>query len=144
MEKAKVLVIYTGGTIGMVPADGSDPASPLKPAGPEPFLHYLANPLEGVAWDIVGLADSAGDVLPPLDSSDVGPGHWTVLAAQIASAYERYDGFVVLHGTDTMAYTAAAVSFLCENLTKPVVFTGSQLPIFASRSDAPGNFFQRW
>ncbi len=140
MEKAKVLVIYTGGTIGMVPADGSDPASPLKPAGPEPFLHYLANPLEGVAWDIVGLADSAGGVLPPLDSSDVGPGHWTVLAAQIASAYERYDGFVVLHGTDTMAYTAAAVSFLCENLAKPVVFTGSQLPIFASRSDAPGNF----
>jgi len=53
MEKAKVLVIYTGGTIGMVPADGSDPASPLKPAGPEPFLHYLANPLEGANENVM-------------------------------------------------------------------------------------------
>jgi L-asparaginase len=139
MATAKVLVIYTGGTIGMVPADARDPASPLRPGGPEPFLRAVANPLDGVAWEMVALADGAGGVLPPLDSSDVGPRHWAALAAQVAAAYERYDGFVVLHGTDTMAYSASALSFLLENLGKPVVFTGSQLPILASRSDAPGN-----
>lgn len=140
MAEARVLVIYTGGTIGMVPADPGDHASPLVPAPQERLIAYVANPLDGVHWRIAGLDDGEGGVLPPLDSSDIGPRHWVAIARQIALNYDRYDGFVVLHGTDTMAYSAAAVSFLCENLGKPVVFTGSQLPIFASRSDAPGNF----
>jgi len=137
--RSKILVIYTGGTIGMVPEDAADPASPLVPAGRERLAQAIVNHPENIAWDLAGLDDGAGGTLPPLDSSDVGPVHWTALAAQIAAAYERYDGFIVLHGTDTMAYSAAALSFLLENLGKPVVFTGSQLPIFASRSDAPGN-----
>ncbi len=137
--QTKVLVIYTGGTIGMVPADAADPASPLVPAGRERLARAIVNHPAEIEWDLAGLDDGAGGTLPPLDSSDVGPAHWTALAAQIASAYARYDGFIVLHGTDTMAYSAAALSFLLENLAKPVVFTGSQLPIFASRSDAPGN-----
>jgi L-asparaginase len=137
--RAKVLVIYTGGTIGMVPEDAADPDSPLVPAGRERLARAIVNPPDAIDWDLAGLADGAGGTLPPLDSSDVGPRHWTALAAQIAAAYAEYDGFVVLHGTDTMAYSAAALSFLLENLGKPVVFTGSQLPIFVSRSDAPGN-----
>ena len=137
--RAKVLVIYTGGTMGMVPADEADPDSPLVPAGRDRLARAIVNPPGDIDWDLIGLADGAGGTLPPLDSSDVGPGHWTALAAQIAAAYADYDGFVVLHGTDTMAYSAAALSFLLENLGKPVVFTGSQLPIFVSRSDAPGN-----
>ncbi len=137
--RAKVLVIYTGGTIGMVPEAAADPESPLVPAGRERLARAIVNHPDDIDWDLAGLADGAGGTLPPLDSSDVGPDHWTALAAQIVGAYERYDGFIVLHGTDTMAYSAAALSFLLENLRKPVVFTGSQLPIFASRSDAPGN-----
>src|SRR5579859_5863930 len=94
---AKVLVIYTGGTIGMVPKDAGDPASPLVPAGRERLAQAITTPPAGIDWDLAGLADGAGGTLPPLDSSDVGPVHWTALAAQIEAAYDRYDGFIVLH-----------------------------------------------
>lgn len=137
--QAKVLVIYTGGTIGMVPGDEQDPDSPLVPAERDRLARAIAEHPSGIGWDLAGLTDPAGTAIPPLDSSDVGPRHWTALAVQIEAGYAEYDGFVVLHGTDTMAYSAAALSFLLENLGKPVVFTGSQLPIFASRSDAPAN-----
>lgn len=75
----------------------------------------------------------------PIDSSNVNPGHWELLGQMIYDNYEDYDGFVVLHGTDTMAFTASAISFMLENLNKPVIFTGAQLPISASRSDAREN-----
>ena len=76
---------------------------------------------------------------PPIDSSDMSPARWTDLSHTIADHYDQYDGFVVLHGTDTMAYTASALSYMLENLTKPVVFTGSQLPIGQLRTDGKEN-----
>ena len=76
----------------------------------------------------------------PVDSSDVGPEHWRQMAQMIEQAYDEHDGFIILHGTDTMAYTSSALSFIFENLAKPVVITGSQLPIAATRTDAPLNF----
>ena len=76
---------------------------------------------------------------PPMDSSDIGPEIWIKIAEIIASNYDEFDGFVVLHGTDTMAYTASAMSFMLENLSKPVIFTGSQLPIGVLRTDGKEN-----
>ena len=75
----------------------------------------------------------------PIDSSDMNTGHWQDMARAIADNYDRYDGFVVLHGTDTMAYTASALSFMLENLSKPVIITGSQLPIGEVRTDGEEN-----
>ena len=76
---------------------------------------------------------------PPLDSSDMHTAHWEDIARSIVENYDRYDGFVVLHGTDTMAYTASALSFMLENLRKPVIITGSQLPIGEVRTDGEEN-----
>lgn len=76
---------------------------------------------------------------PPIDSSDMSPSLWTDLSHVIADSYDQYDGFVVLHGTDTMSYTASALSYMLENLTKPVIFTGSQLPIGQLRTDGKEN-----
>jgi L-asparaginase len=137
----KVLVIYTGGTIGMVPRDPNNPASPLTPAPKERLIQYIPNPLEGgIAWDIRSLIDDAGNAVGPLDSSSVGPKHWGYMAKAIEEGYNDYDGFVILHGTDTMAYTGSALSFLLRNLAKPVIITGSQLPIYKHRTDAVLNF----
>ena len=72
---------------------------------------------------------------PPLDSSDIGPEIWVRMAEIIYKNYHQYDGFVILHGTDTMAYSASALSFMLDNITKPVIFTGSQLPINVLRTD---------
>lgn len=136
---AKVLVIYTGGTIGSVPSDPADPRSPLRPADPEQLAAYVPNPLNGIRWDLTGLTDGNGAPVPPLDSSSVGPKHWVWMAEKVAESYDRYDGFVLLHGTDTMAYTGSALSFLLRRLGKPVVVTGSQIPIFRPRTDAVVN-----
>ena len=76
---------------------------------------------------------------PPIDSSDVNPTHWQQLAMEIGKRYDKFDGFVVLHGTDTMAYTASALSFMLEHLHKPVIITGSQLPIGEVRTDGEEN-----
>jgi L-asparaginase len=76
---------------------------------------------------------------PPIDSSDINPSHWQHIAEQIGRHYDKFDGFVVLHGTDTMAYTASALSFMLENLRKPVIITGSQLPIGEVRTDGEEN-----
>ena len=77
---------------------------------------------------------------PLIDSSNAHPGYWTELATVIEKSYDTYDGFVVLHGTDTMSYTASALSFMLENLNKPVIFTGSQLPLGVLRTDGRENF----
>jgi len=135
--KTQVLVIYTGGTIGMVHSDPANRASPLRP-GTEAELRAairIDNPLDGIAWDLKPLTDLAGSPLGALDSSSVGPREWRFMAAKIAENYDAYDGFVILHGTDTMAYTASALSFLLEKLDKPVIMTGSQLPIANARTD---------
>lgn len=127
---ASILIIYTGGTIGMKedPADGT-----LKPfdfsqiLAEVPELGKFAVRIDSYTFD------------PLIDSSDVEPSLWVSLAQIISSRFEDYDGFVILHGTDTMAYSASTLSFMLEGLTKPVVFTGSQLPIGVPRTDGKEN-----
>lgn len=127
---ASILIIYTGGTIGMKedPMDGT-----LKPFD---FSQIMEEVPELNKYDV--RIDSYTFV-PLIDSSDVEPSLWISLAEIIRDRYEDYDGFVILHGTDTMAYSASALSFMLEGLTKPVVFTGSQLPIGVPRTDGKEN-----
>ena len=127
---SKVLLIYTGGTIGMN-------RNPLTGAlEPFDFEHLIQNVPELRQFDI---EIDTYQFQPPIDSSDMSPARWTDLSHCIADHYDGYDGFVVLHGTDTMAYTASALSYMLENLTKPVIFTGSQLPIGQLRTDGKEN-----
>ncbi len=121
-------LIYTGGTIGMVRR--ADDA--LEPASIDDLLKYAPELNSLGDWDYATLD-------PPRDSVDLGPQDWIELARHIGEHYDAYDGFVILHGTDTMVYTAAALSFLLEGLRKPVILTGAQLPIGAVRNDARNN-----
>jgi len=126
----KILIIYTGGTIGMVNDPNNGMLVPfnfeqIKANVPE--LSRLNYHLDVHSFD------------PVLDSSNIDPKIWKNLAELIYSEYDRYDGFVILHGSDTMAFTASALSFMLENLGKPVVLTGSQLPIGEIRTDAKEN-----
>ena len=129
-SKNAVLLIYTGGTIGMKedPADGT-----LKPFDFTGILEEVPE-LRKFALKIDTYAFN-----PLIDSSDVEPTLWQALARLIRERYDSYDGFVILHGTDTMAYSASALSFMLENLGKPVIFTGSQLPIGSLRTDGKEN-----
>jgi len=117
-------------------------SSPLAPADKAALEAALdgAGRGRGIDWELHSLTVDDGSELGPLDSSAVGPEHWLAIAASIERLYSRYDGFVVIHGTDTLAYTASALSFLLVNLAKPVVVTGSQRPIFFERTDAHQNF----
>ena len=127
---ASLLIIYTGGTIGMKedPMDGT-----LKPFD---FSQIMEEVPELNKFD-VKIDSYTFD--PLIDSSDVEPSLWISLAELIRDRYEAYDGFIILHGTDTMAYSASTLSFMLEGLTKPVVFTGSQLPIGVPRTDGKEN-----
>lgn len=128
--KASLLLIYTGGTIGMK----KDPADQtLKPFDFSQIMEEVPE-LAKFALKI----DSC-TFTPLIDSSDVEPSLWQDLAKLIKSRYDSYDGFVILHGTDTMAYSASMLSFMLHNLDKPVVFTGSQLPIGEPRTDGKEN-----
>ena len=127
----KVLILYTGGTIGMQPTEH----------GYAPCSGYFAGALQAVPdlhserlphWELMELE-------PLLDSSNIAVTEWNRIGAEIAAHYHDYDGFVVLHGTDTMAYTASALSFMLEGLNKPVILTGSQIPLCEPRSDARDN-----
>ena len=126
---ARVLIIYTGGTAGMVP----DASGSLKPFDFSLILEQLPA-LKNLLLELT--VTSFPD---PIDSSNMGPEQWTMLADIISEYYHEQDGFVILHGTDTMAYTASALSFMLDGLNKPVVFTGAQLPITHPRSDAREN-----
>ena len=128
--KSAVLVIYTGGTIGMKedPQDGTLKPfdfSQIKEEVPE--LNKFQVRIDSYTFN------------PLIDSSDVEPALWVNLAELIHERYDDYDGFVILHGTDTMAYSASALSFMLEGLSKPVIFTGSQLPIGVPRTDGKEN-----
>ena len=128
--QARILLVYTGGTIGM---DVNAATGVLEPLD---FNKLLAHMPE--LQDIPAHVD-VHQFAEPIDSSDMNPRLWAQLVAIIAEHYDNYDGFVILHGTDTMAFTASALSFMLENLTKPVVLTGSQLPIGQLRTDGREN-----
>lgn len=117
--RSRVLVIYTGGTFGM----SYDRDGVLVPFDFEYILTQLPT-LKNLALDI-----TAFSFTKPIDSSNIDVDHWKLIGGIISEHYQEQDGFVVLHGTDTMAYTASALSFMLEGLNKPVVFTGAQLPI---------------
>lgn len=126
----RILILYTGGTIGMI----QDPVSGiLKPFDLDqilaqvPEISSFGHQLDAIAFET------------PIDSSNMSPSIWMEMAAIIGKHYTSHDGFVILHGSDTMAYTASALSFLLENLNKCVVLTGSQLPIGHVRTDAKEN-----
>jgi len=126
-----ILVIYTGGTIGMVKEKASGVLMPFDFANlydQIPALKLFDFRIDHHCFD------------PVIDSSNIHPDHWAELAEIIRKNYENYDGFVVLHGSDTMAYTASALSFMLQNLNKPVILTGSQLPLGVVRSDGRDNF----
>lgn len=126
----KIFFIYTGGTVGMI----KDPITKvLKPFNFEQLLNKLPE-LKGLNCEI-----DSYSVENPIDSSDMDASHWIGIAEIIEKNYEKYDGFVVLHGTDTIAFTSSALSFMFQNLTKPVIFTGAQLPIGDIRTDAKEN-----
>lgn len=125
-----ILLIYTGGTIGMI----ENPET--KSLEPFDFDHLIDNvpKIRMLDYDIDNIQFDC-----PIDSSTITPDHWRRIAEIIRDRYDRYDGFVILHGTDTMAYTASALSFMLENLEKPVIITGSQLPIGEVRTDGEEN-----
>lgn len=130
MAKPNILLIYTGGTIGMIKdfKTGALKAFDFKNLLDKiPELQLLECKIETVSFK------------EPIDSSNMNPFYWVQIAEIIESNYSKFDGFVVLHGSDTMSYTASALSFMLENLAKPVVFTGSQLPIGDLRTDAKEN-----
>ncbi|ALJ00927.1 asparaginase [Rufibacter tibetensis] len=128
--EASILLIYTGGTIGMV-SDKED--QHLVPFDFSEVIHRVPEMRQFKVMLTVLSLD------PPIDSSNIGVEHWIKLAQVIQVNYHEYDGFVILHGTDTMAYSASALSFLLENLGKPVIFTGAQVPIGRMRTDARRN-----
>lgn len=124
----KICLLHTGGTITMV----KNSAGVLEPPTNEDhILEYVPA--------IRQVADIENKFLFQLDSSDIHPKHWQIIAQTIADCYSDYDGFVILHGTDTMAYTATALSFMLQNLGKPVIITGAQLPISTIGSDGYSN-----
>ena len=131
IRNKRILIIYTGGTIGMTRTENG--YTPQKDA-----FHALLRQLPELyspgfpSWDIV-------DMDPPLDSSNITVLEWNAIGEIIFSHYARYDGFVVLHGTDTMAYTASALSFMLRKNNKPVILTGSQIPLCEIRNDARDN-----
>ena len=128
--RSSILIIYTGGTIGMKTDADTGALVPFDFSG----IYEEFPSLKRLNVDI-----DVHTLSPVIDSSNVSPENWVTLAELIRDNYARYDGFVVLHGTDTMSYTASALSFMLENLAKPVVFTGSQIPIGVLRTDGREN-----
>jgi len=131
MKRSRVYIAYTGGTIGMKhTAEGYAPCSGYLEAAIRAQPEFQNDSLPQIDFY---------EYEHLIDSSNTTPEHWNIIAADIATHYDDYDGFVILHGTDTMAYSASALSFLLDNLAKPVIFTGSQIPFAELRSDARDN-----
>lgn len=129
-NKVRILLIYTGGTIGMMKDSDTGALKAFnfsKLLKKIPELKQLDCDIETISFDI------------PIDSSNMSPEEWTKIAKIIEEHYSLFNGFVVLHGSDTMSYSASALSFMLENVSKPVIFTGSQLPIGDLRTDAKEN-----
>lgn len=130
MSKPRLLIIYTGGTIGMMENPDTRALEPFD------FDHLIENvpKIKMLDYDIENYQFEQ-----PIDSAAMNPEHWAQIARVVEQNYSQFDGFVVLHGTDTMAYTASALSFMLDNLHKPVIITGSQLPIGEVRTDGEEN-----
>ena len=126
----RILLIYTGGTIGMMKDKVKNTLVPIN-------FDKLLKAIPELKSDEVDLDNIS--IQKPIDSSNMNPEIWIEIANLIKENYTEYNGFVVLHGSDTMAYTASAISFMLENLNKAVIFTGSQIPIGVRRSDAKAN-----
>jgi len=129
LPQASILLIYTGGTMGMVAGQGGT----LVPFNFESILEHIPS------LKTFDLHLTVAAFNEPIDSSNINPSHWRTIGSIIFDHYDKYDGFVILHGTDTMAYTASALSFMLEGLDKPVILTGAQLPIASARTDAREN-----
>ncbi len=129
-KKSAVLLIFTGGTISMSEDPTTGALRPIDFNRLQDFMPELKD---------IGVRFKSIPFIPFIDSSDMNPEVWEKMALIIQENYDDYDGFVILHGTDTMAYSASALSFMLDNLTKPVIFTGAQLPIGMLRSDAKEN-----
>lgn len=127
---ARLLIIYTGGTIGMA---WDEEARTLVPMSFSQLRHHIPEIAR------LGCEFEVHSFNPPIDSSNMSPQTWAILANIIYENYQHYTGFVILHGSDTMAFTASALSFMFENLDKPIILTGSQLPIGEIRTDAKEN-----
>lgn len=141
-EAEGVFIIYTGGTIGSMPQDLNDPLSPLIPYPLDKVMERLPAYDKGdkkiaLSGHWIRLGTYSWE--SPLDSSNMTSKDWIQIAEVIKNNYEKYEGFVVLQGTDTLAYTSSALGFMLDNLSKPVVITGSQTPIGETRSDAVQN-----
>ncbi len=129
MMQRRVLVLYAGGTVGMAPSDeGYRPMTGFAEVLRRQFAAGAGLP----DWAVVEMAE-------PIDSANLRPAHWQAIAAELVKRWEAWDGFVVLHGTDTMAWTASALSFMLLGTDKPVILTGAQIPLAQARSDAPAN-----
>ncbi len=129
-KPTSILLIYTGGTIGMIQSQETGLLEPFD-------FQYLSQFIPDL--NALDCTISTIQFENPLDSSEIGPDVWIKIAQIITENYAIYDGFVVLHGTDTMAFTASALSFILENLSKPVILTGSQLPLGMLRTDGKEN-----
>ncbi|PKA83183.1 L-asparaginase [Ulvibacter sp. MAR_2010_11] len=129
-KKANILLVYTGGTIGMIK---DFETGTLRNFNFKDLLKHIPE------LKLLDCNIATTSFKKPIDSSNMNPSYWVDIASIIEERYEEFDGFVVLHGSDTMSYTASALSFMLENLSKPVVFTGSQLPIGDLRTDAKEN-----
>ena len=130
MKRPTILIIYTGGTIGMKTDEATGALVPFDFSG----IYEEFPSLKRLKVDI-----EVFTIKPPIDSSNVSVENWVDIARIIRDKYDSYDGFVILHGTDTMSYSASALSFMLENLAKPVIFTGSQIPIGILRTDGREN-----
>jgi L-asparaginase len=127
----KVYILYTGGTFGMKSTDDG-----LAPSSWQEIIDYLPAIKNQTYFNYFAQIDFTFETLEPVvDSSDITPDIWKRIATSIAENYDTHDGFIVIHGTDTLAYSASALSYIFENLSKPVVLTGAQLPIFHPRTD---------
>lgn len=128
--KPRILLIYTGGTIGMMANPNTGELQPLDFV----YMHQQIPEIARLTLEVIPIS-----IAQPIDSSHMNPSHWVELVELIEHHEPHVDGFVILHGTDTMAYTASAISFMIQGLSKPIVFTGSQLPVGILRSDGKEN-----
>ncbi|XP_069748459.1 L-asparaginase 1-like isoform X2 [Narcine bancroftii] len=142
MSELKVYLLYTGGTIGQTASGNENPTKLedfIERLKIYPQLYARSGSARGFPDPERGLKYMIDGIKDPIDSSNMKPGHWQDLARRIYDCYDNYDGFIILHGTNTMAFTSSALSFLLQPLKKPIILTGSMKTVFENRNDAVDN-----